>query len=314
MTARILVVEDNGEKLRRVFQALLKVDGANFEMIDEVRDILSARRALHERFYDLLVLDISVPVRADEVPSPNAGVAFLDELNEREGFYHVPQHIVGLTAHEDVLAVANPRFSEDLWSVIQYDEASTAWEERLQRRLSHIIKTSASGVPVVDKTLNQKRKTETSDLIAAGESASVEFKSTLRWNTKAGRDDLAIELAALKTIAAFLNTKGGTLLIGVNDAGQVLGVAADHFQNHDKAMLHLTSLIRDRISGAHMRFVDISIDAVESGIEVMRIDCRKAEMPAYVRTDKGESFYIRTGPATTDLPVSEVHTYITTWF
>ncbi len=86
----------------------------------------------------------------------------------------------------------------------------------------------------------------TNDLIrkiAHGETRQLEFKSTLRWSIKANRDDPNMETAVLKTIAAFCNTDGGELLIGVSDAKEILGLALDHFQDSDKFLLHLRNLI-----------------------------------------------------------------------
>ena len=55
-------------------------------------------------------------------------------------------------------------------------------------------------------------------LIAAGESDRVEFKSTLRTNLHTNRRDRAMESAVTKTLAAFLNSDGGALVIGVHSA------------------------------------------------------------------------------------------------
>jgi hypothetical protein len=157
----------------------------------------------------------------------------------------------------------------------------------------------------------------TRQLIAQGENAPVEFKSTLRRNLRnpeTGKDDPIIQLAVLKTIAAFLNTEGGILLIGVSDDKTILGLGADQFQSSDKAMLHLTSLIRDRIGSSHVTYVTMRVEDMGDGLDVMRVECKRASMPAYVRMDKGQSFYVRTGPSTEELPLSEVHTYIKTRF
>ena len=51
-------------------------------------------------------------------------------------------------------------------------------------------------------------------------------------------------------LAAFLNSKGGTLLIGVGDGGEVIGLENDKFQNEDKFALHLDNLIKDQLGGA----------------------------------------------------------------
>ena len=78
------------------------------------------------------------------------------------------------------------------------------------------------------------------ELIKQGESKTLEFKSTLRWNLREDRkDDKRITHAALKTIAAFLNTEGGDLLLGVADDGAIVGIEKDRLDNDDKFMRHL---------------------------------------------------------------------------
>ena len=78
------------------------------------------------------------------------------------------------------------------------------------------------------------------------ESKTLEFKSSLRWNLKEDRkDDKRVTHAALKTIAAFLNTEGGDLLIGVDDDRKVLGIDHDRLDNDDKFMLHLAQAVRN---------------------------------------------------------------------
>jgi len=60
-------------------------------------------------------------------------------------------------------------------------------------------------------------------LISNGESAIVEFKSTLRTNLHTAQFDKNIEHSTLKTISAYLNSEGGTLLIGISDSGHISG-------------------------------------------------------------------------------------------
>jgi predicted HTH transcriptional regulator len=49
----------------------------------------------------------------------------------------------------------------------------------------------------------------------------------------------------LKTIAAFLNTEGGDLLIGVADDATVLGIDADQLETDDKFMRHLVQVVQN---------------------------------------------------------------------
>lgn len=147
------------------------------------------------------------------------------------------------------------------------------------------------------------------ELLSKGESNNVEFKSSLRWNYKASQKDKAMELAVLKTIAAFLNTAGGHLFVGVDDEGQILGLEKDGFANEDKLLLHLTSLLKTKISANHLQFISMQVE-VEGSSQFLRIDCVKSLFPAFVQYNSQELFYIRTGPSTTSLKISEAVDYI----
>ncbi len=165
----------------------------------------------------------------------------------------------------------------------------------------------------ITNLLRSKEQISTKEIIEQGENEFVEFKSTLRWNLKANKKDKAIEKAALKTLAAFMNSHGGLLIIGVADDGSILGLDNDQFPNHDKLLLNLTNLIKDRIGPLFVDFMDFSIESI-GDTEVLRIDCQPATRPAYLRDDKLDHFYIRTGPATTDLRLSKVYAYIRSRF
>lgn len=73
----------------------------------------------------------------------------------------------------------------------------------------------------------QPQRATLAELVAAGESSRVEFKSTARVNLHTGKRDDKMEQVVAKTVAAFLNADGGSLVIGVDDAGTPLGLASD---------------------------------------------------------------------------------------
>ena len=147
------------------------------------------------------------------------------------------------------------------------------------------------------------------DILVSGESSEVEFKSTLRVNQHTGNRDQRMELAVLKTIAGFLNTNGGILMIGVTDDGTTLGINADGFENEDKMSLHLVNLVKDRMSPTIMPFLHARFEDYK-GCRVMVIECSKARTPVFVKDGNIERFYIRTGPSTTELSASQTQEYI----
>jgi nucleoside phosphorylase/CheY-like chemotaxis protein len=129
---RILIVEDDAEKLRRIVTVLKKVPGITEDMLHDARDAAAAKLLLRETTYDLLILDISIPGRSDQLPTHNAGLDLLREILERD-IYRMPVQVVGLTAYQDALDAAKPVFDLDVLQLVQYDAASLAWEERIAR-------------------------------------------------------------------------------------------------------------------------------------------------------------------------------------
>lgn len=137
--------------------------------------------------------------------------------------------------------------------------------------------------------------------IAEGESSKLEFKSTLRTNLKTGEKDPRMERAVMKTIVAFLNSRGGTLLIGVADDGTILGIDLQAFDNSkDKFGLHLNHLITNQVGEQFLPFINYAITDFD-GKSVMRVVCGRSDRPVFLTDGKEEIFYVRSGPSTIDL-------------
>lgn len=153
-----------------------------------------------------------------------------------------------------------------------------------------------------DSLLNDEEK-----LIAMGENEKLEFKSTLRWNLIAEKADRAIETSALKTIVAFLNTEGGTLLVGVKDDGSILGIDKDQFLSEDKFLLHFSNLTNERIGRHYIEQIQYGLKEV-NGKKILRVDCKPSPDPVFLK-GSGEEFYVRNGPSSVLLTTSEVLEY-----
>lgn len=103
-------------------------------------------------------------------------------------------------------------------------------------------------------------------LVAEGEGHKLEFKETLEVDIRSEERNRSLVQAALKNVAAFLNTDGGTLLIGVSDVGEIKGLDRDlrysHRNNRDGFEQKLRSLLNDRFDpvpygGAIIEFEDL---------------------------------------------------------
>lgn len=166
---------------------------------------------------------------------------------------------------------------------------------------------------MITSYLTSAQNTSTASLIESGESDFVEFKSTMRYNLYTKKFDKEIEHAVLKTIAGFLNTNGGTLIIGVDDKKGILGLDNDKFKDDDHMLLHLTQIIQEKINTEHSRFIQGNIEH-SNGNKILRVDLKPASTPAYVAHNNEEFLYVRTGPSTSALKASEIFNFIQTRF
>ncbi|GAA4597839.1 hypothetical protein BJY16_002492 [Actinoplanes octamycinicus] len=153
-------------------------------------------------------------------------------------------------------------------------------------------------------------------LIMAGESKIVEFKSTGRKNLSTGQKDRAIEWAVTKTVAGFMNGHGGTLLVGVEDDGNVLGLEEDLTvftkKNTDAWEQWLTQLLILDFGKGAMANVTVRFSSIDSRT-VARIDVAPASEPVYtLRTKtgtKGSVFLARLNNTTQELDGPDAFAY-----
>ncbi len=148
------------------------------------------------------------------------------------------------------------------------------------------------------------------ELIRRGESKKLEFKSTLRMNLMSGKPDWNIQHAVLKTLVAHLNTDGGTLLVGVSNAGEVLGIENEGFPNEDRLLLHFKQLIKQHIGLDYAPLIEYALVPVGDK-KILEIDCRKSNEAVFLKPNKNdEEFFIRMGPSSEQLTGSKLVEYV----
>jgi len=146
-------------------------------------------------------------------------------------------------------------------------------------------------------------------LIESGEGDSLEFKSTLRWNLFADRTDKSIENSCLKTVAGYLNTGGGVLLVGVDDEGEIIGLGKDHFKTQDKLLLHWVNLVKSYLGAEFIPYMRSIIKSIGDQ-RVLVVECLPSAKPVFFKRDNDESFFVRMSNTTQALKASESVAYI----
>jgi ATP-dependent Lon protease len=149
-----------------------------------------------------------------------------------------------------------------------------------------------------------------------GESRTAEFKSSARWNLHKGDRDQAIEREIVKAVAGFMNARGGTLLIGVNDNHEAVGLENDYKLTkkgnrdpRDSFENWLTDLFDTSIGKAALANVTVRFEQVD-GYDVCRVDVTPSRKPVYALGKQTKDFFVRLNNGTRSLDVEEAFDYI----
>src|SRR5438093_77943 len=252
------------------------------------------------------------------------------ELNERFGLNLGPEHRLTLGQMMERLD-ADPGLDASA-RVNTRENVRLTFDQKVEHAIQDIVDSNfelykritddpAFGAAVknflFDQYLRAHRQAE--ELIKRGESKTLEFKSTLRWSLKDGRqDDKGVTHAVLKTLAAFLNTEGGDLLIGVADDGAVVGIEQDQLETDDKFMRHLAQVARNGLGDRAGTCIDPAAQIVQ-GRTVCVVSCQRSPEPVFLKWKGMEAspegdFYVRSGPGTVKLPPGSAWEYIRTRF
>ena len=141
---KTLLVEDDADKRQRLCRVLASVPSFDMENVEFAPDITTAKRRLIETAYELLILDIALPMRADQEVKVDAGLLLLEEITAQRTRYRVPAHIIGITGFEELYAKGLDRFSSRLLTLVYYDITSEEWEENLKARIFQILSANAA--------------------------------------------------------------------------------------------------------------------------------------------------------------------------
>lgn len=180
----------------------------------------------------------------------------------------------------------------------------------LTEKQKEIITGTQTIIDFLTLCKNENKISVIEEIIKRGEDNQTEFKSTLRWDLRQAIKNAAIEHASLKTMCAFLNTEGGDLLIGVRDDGSIEGIETDKFENDDRFLLHLWTLIKTCMGQEVVEWVRTSLQKFGDKT-VCRVNCKPAKKPVFLN-QKGfeEAFFIRVGPSSSNLEISSALKYI----
>jgi hypothetical protein len=192
-----------------------------------------------------------------------------------------------------------------LWKLESYEDFLGERRERLAMAINGFMDGLLAET--------QKAKFTIADYISAGESDTVEFNMALRWDFQQSMVNKALEKVAARTVAAFMNRNGGTLVIGVSDEGQIVGLDADYAtlgtrKNSDGWEQGLRNVLNTYLSEEVAALVGCTFSQAEGKtVAVLRAD--PAHRPIYLFDGNAAEFYVRSGNTTQQLDVKQANGY-----
>lgn len=138
---KILIVDDSNDKTTKIVECVLAGSSLSRDDIDVAFTVFDAKRMLKDTVYDLLILDVVVPLRAGDAASAKNSEALLIELRDRN-VMKKPRQIIGLTAYESGFNALRSTFQDQSWTIIKYDAATSEWSDQLARSVRYLESAS----------------------------------------------------------------------------------------------------------------------------------------------------------------------------
>ncbi len=205
---------------------------------------------------------------------------------------------------------------EELWKLENFELFLQKRRQILSDKLNDFLRK-------ITVTEDEEVDVDLQEMIQSGESNLVEFKTTLRYDMKLNNVNKKLEEVILKTIAAFSNSQGGTLIMGVTDDMDIVGLENDYNTlkdgNKDGFELHLRNLV-NHAYGVEFASTNLIVTfPVIDEVEICLVEIKPGNKPLFSNvTDKygvkSEKFYLRSGNSSPELPLREVARYIRSRF
>lgn len=118
----------------------------------------------------------------------------------------------------------------------------------------------------------------------------------------------ALENVIAKAIAVFFNSRGGDLLIGVSDEGEIIGLSSDYgtlkHKNADGFERTVTDIVTKKLGGDLSTKLHFTFAKIEDK-EICMVSMEPAARAVYLQEGNNQVFYVRAGNSTRKLDVKE---------
>lgn len=282
MSKKTIMVVDDNESWLKVIDSLLRW---NYEL-SFFTSVDDAKLAFGKEHYDLIILDKNL--------GTHSGLELLRDLRQSRPAIRA----IMLTEFADIESAVN---SMKLGALDYVSKLTPNLKDVLLAKVNEALTSSAE-------------ESQIRSLINQGESSFLEFKSSMRWDFRRDKINKDVERTIVKTIASFMNAESeSTMLIGVSDQGTVVGLTNDYKtlgqkQDRDSFETYLTSRVLEACGSDCAPFMKVTFHNLDNH-EICQVTITPSPKPVFVKDDRGEHFYVRTGNSTRLLTTREAIEY-----
>ncbi len=165
---RILVADDSDAKIAKIAGAIDSIVSGVGASVDYAATSAEATQLLREHRYDVLLLDLMMPIRDGERPDPYGGSAVLQAI--RTNRVARPIHVVLLSAYPELEEAYRETAEQESWVILHYDSFVEDWIRKLGVELVGIADAG-----------NRNRGGYEYDLAIITALHQVEFEAILDW-------------------------------------------------------------------------------------------------------------------------------------
>jgi ATP-dependent Lon protease len=216
---------------------------------------------------------------------------------------------------EQLKKIAPHEFAKTSFSYVETDTARETFVEVPEQPETIDLSEAETLDETEESVIERGTELSIDELIMLSESQTLEFKTSMRRDPEGGGANKILEQVIVKSVAGLMNARGGVLLIGVADNGDVVGIEKDvallpKRQDFDGYENHLTTLLEQGIGAAATANVDVRFETVADRT-VCRVTVKPSSSTVWARL-KGqeETLYVRLNNSTRPLGPREAHEYI----
>lgn len=136
---KVLVVDDESSKIKRIYSALRKIDNLNVEeAVENSVNLSDARRKLSKCTYDILIIDLNMPILLGEDLDEKAGLDLIEDILTLDK-YNIPNEIIILTEYDDLKKQVDSNEYANMLTVLKYDDQDISWEKVIQAKIKFLL-------------------------------------------------------------------------------------------------------------------------------------------------------------------------------